>query len=168
MYELLKTFPYSIQVSIVLIPVVSLLIGVIAFVINVRQTILNNKLVRAKMVSDSLHTFMDDATIQSAFYKIEYDEFKYGHQFHGSNEEKEIDKLLRHFSNLAMMWKVGLLELNDIYPIQYFILRTTRNKNVQQYLNFIDDWSNRVGTGGHPYADLNELSKKLELDETSQ
>ncbi len=162
MCEILKTFPYWIQILIMLIPVVSLMIAAIALAINVRQTILNNTLVKAKMVSDSLHIFMNDETIQVAFYKIEYGDFQYGPDFHGSNEEKEIDKLLRHFSNLAIMWKNGLLNIDDIFPIQYFILRAVNNNQVKKYMEFIDHWSKTAGTGGHPYVALSELCQKLE------
>ncbi|MDC9714883.1 MAG: hypothetical protein PSN36_03555, partial [Gammaproteobacteria bacterium] len=109
MYELIKTLPYWLQLGVIFIPIFSFLIGAVAFVLNVRQTTLNNKICRAKIVSDSLHTFMDDNMMHQAFYKIEYGKFNYGSDFHGSNEEREIDKLLRHFSNIALMWQDGLL-----------------------------------------------------------
>ena len=164
MYEILKIFPVWAQLLIVLIPMVSLTIAALAFTINVRQTKLTNSLVRAKMVSDSLHTFMDDEIIQNAFYKVEYGEFEYNNNFHGSEEEKEIDKLLRHFSNLALMWKNELLTLKDIHPIQYFILRAVNNSEIQKYLSFIDNWSKTAGTGGHPYVALRDLCNELELN----
>ena len=162
MYEILKHFPVWAQFLLVLIPAVSLTIAALAFSINVRQTKFTNTLIRAKMVSDSLHTFMDDEIIQKAFYKIEYGEFEYSHEFHGSEEEKEIDKLLRHFSNLALMWKNGLITLKDIHPIQYFILRTVNNNEIQKYLSSIDNWAKTAGTGGHPYVALRELCTELE------
>lgn len=165
MFEILKTFPYWFQVSAVLVPVLSFCVAAVAFAINVRQTIINNTLTRAKIVSDTLHVFMDDETIQSAFYKIEYGEFKYDHNFHGSESEKEIDKLLRHFANLAIMWKNGLLTVKDIHPIQYFLLRTVGNSQVREYLDFIDHWSKTSDTGGHPYVALNELTRELESEQ---
>ncbi|PTQ77079.1 hypothetical protein [Nitrosomonas ureae] len=161
MCELLKQFPVWLQFSIVLIPVISLAIAALAFSMNVRQTKLTNALVRAKVVSDSLHTFMNDETIQNAFYKVEYREFQYNLDFHGSGEEKEIDKLLRHFSNLALMWKNDLITLKDIHPIQYFILRAVSNPEIEKYLSFIDNWSKKADTGGHPYVALRELYDKL-------
>jgi hypothetical protein len=161
MYELLKTLPYWLQVSLLLIPVLSFLIAACAFAINVRQTILNNRLGRAKIVSDSLHTFMDDDMMHKAFYKIEYSQFEYDGGFHTSDEEREIDKLLRHFSNLALMWEDGLLSLKDIHPVQYFILRTVNDPEIGKYLSFIDSWAGTAGTGGHPYSSLNNLTKSL-------
>ncbi|SMM99415.1 hypothetical protein SPONL_563 [uncultured Candidatus Thioglobus sp.] len=145
----------------ILIPVCSFLIGAIAFVLNVRQTTLNNKICKAKIVSESLYIFMDDNTMCQAFYKIEYGNFSYGSNFHGSKEEKEIDKLLRHFSNIALMWQEGLLSLSDIRPIQYFILRVVNDPEIIKYLLFINQWSNNANTDSHPYLALNKMSKEL-------
>ena len=161
MYELIKTLPYWLQVSLLLVPVLSFLIAACAFAINVRQTILNNRLGRAKIVSDCLHTFMDDDMMHKAFYKIEYGQFKYNGGFHTSEEEREIDKLLRHFSNLALMWEDGLLDLKDIHPVQYFILRTVNDSEISKYLSFIDNWAGHARTGSHPYASLNKLKENL-------
>ncbi len=161
MYELIKTLPYWIQLSILFIPVLSFLIAACAFAINVRQTALNNKLRRAKIVSDSLRAFIDDDVMHQAFYKIEYSKFKYHKDFHGSDEERQIDKLLRHFSNLALMWENGLLKLSDIHPVQYFVLRTVNDTEIAKYLTFIDNWTQHAGTGSHPYSSLNKLSSEL-------
>jgi len=161
MNELIKSLPYWFQITLLCMPALSLFIAACAFVVNARQTVLNNKLDRAKIVSGCLHTFMDDNMMHNAFYKIEYDQFKYSDKFHKSNEEREVDKLLRHFSNIALMWKNNLLTLSDIYSIQYFILRTVNNTEIKKYLAYIEEWSKEAGTGGHPYDALNELSTML-------
>lgn len=127
MVELVRNFPEWLKITIVLVPVLSFAVGACAFLLNFRQAFLNNKIARSKIISDTLQAFMGDATIQNAFYKVEYGEFKYSTtSFHRSEEEKEIDKLLRLFSNLAMMWKNGLLTLIDIYPIQYYVVSVGR------------------------------------------
>ncbi|WP_217434961.1 hypothetical protein [Marinifaba aquimaris] len=99
--------------------------------------------------------------MHSAFYKIEYSQFHYDNGFHDSKEEREIDKLLRHFSNLALMWQDDLLTLDDMHPVQYFILRTVNDPEIVKYLSFIDSWAEQAGTGAHPYSSLNKLSKSL-------
>ena len=77
-------------------------------------------------------------------------------------EEREVDKLLRHFANLALAWQVGLLSTADVRPVQYYVLRITRNPEiVKKYLEFIADWSKQEGLGEHPYAMLTKLSEEL-------
>jgi len=76
-------------------------------------------------------------------------------------EEREVDKLLRHFANLALAWQVGLLSTADVRPVQYYVLRITRNPEIKKYLEFIADWSKQEGLGEHPYAVLTKLSEEL-------
>ena len=166
MYELIKTLPYWLQIALLCIPFLSIIIGVSAFVINVRQTVFGNKLSKVNIVSNSLHTFMDDDLMHEAFYKIEYGKFIYSNDFHGSKEEREIDKLLRHFSNLALMWEDNILSLEDIKPVQYFILRVVNNLEIMKYLAFIETWHKSSNTGSHPYLALNNLA--IELKKSSQ
>lgn len=71
-----------------------------------------------------------------------------------------MDKLLRHFSNLAVMWENKLIGMKDILPAQYFILRITQNSEVIRYLSFIEEWSARVGVT-HPYSSLKKLGEDL-------
>lgn len=161
MAELVKDFPEWFKVLIVLIPVISVLVASFAFILNLRQSLLNNKVARSKIISDTLHSFMDDETIQKAFYKIEYNEFRYTSNFHGSDEEKEIDKLLRHYSNLALMWKNGLLILKDIYPVQYYIMRIYQNQEIIKYFDFMKKWTKTARISSHPFLALDELGKEI-------
>lgn len=51
----------------------------------------------------------------------------YNSEFHKSQQEREIDKLLRHFANLALAWQAGLLTKKDVLPVQYYVLRIVRD-----------------------------------------
>lgn len=161
MAELVKDFPEWFKVLIVLILAISVLIASFAFILNLKQSFLNNKVARSKIISDTLHSFMDDETIQKAFYEIEYGKFQYKSNFHGSDEEKEIDKLLRHYSNLALMWKNGLLTLKDIYPIQYYIMRICQNSEINKYFDFMKRWTKTAKISSHPFLTLEELGKEI-------
>jgi len=167
MYELIKTLPYWLQISLLLVPILSLLIAASAFAIGVRKTTLANKLGRAKIVSECLHAFINDDMMHRAFYKIEYNELKYDGSFHTSNEEREVDKLLKHFSDLAMMWENGLINLEDIRSVQYFILRIVNDSEIRKYLSFVDSWADCSGTGIHPYSALKKLAKNLNSEVTT-
>ncbi|MCK4998582.1 MAG: hypothetical protein KAS23_03575 [Anaerohalosphaera sp.] len=175
MYELIKTLPYWFQLTLLFVPILSILFAALSILfaaytlrLNVKQIRLNNRLCRARMVSDSLHAFMDDEMMHKTFYKIEYSKFKYGDNFRESDEERGIDKLLRHFSNLALMWQNGFLTLSDIHSVQYFILRIANNKEINNYLSYIiDDWTKKAGTGTHPYSAFKMLSNELKAKAVS-
>ena len=99
--------------------------------------------------------------MQSIFYAIEYSKFKYDDKFHDSEDERKLDKTLVHFANLALAWKSGLLEDDDIFPVQYFARRLLRNNGVKDYLSFLDDWSGHAALGQHPYQALKEMGVRL-------
>jgi len=54
-----------------------------------------NAQAHASHVAGCLKDFAADKDIQRAFYAIEYDEFVYDQNFHKSDQERKIDKLLR-------------------------------------------------------------------------
>jgi len=145
---------------LLVVSALSSLIAAAALIVNARQIVLNNKIRRASIVTEIFQVFMDDDAMQDMFYKIEYDLFEYGDSFHSSVEERQLDKLLRHFSNLAVMWENKFIDTRDIQPVEYFILRITQNREVIKYLSFIEEWSADAGMT-HPYFSLKNLSGKL-------
>ena len=120
-----------------------------------------NAQARATLVADCLKGFAGDEEIQRAFYAIEYSNFKYDGGFHNSEQEREIDKLLRHFANIALAWQADLLSTSDVRPIQYYVLRVMRDPDIQKYLSFIAECSERANLGEHPYAVLGKLGERL-------
>lgn len=117
--------------------------------------------VRLKLISDFMVGFAADDRIQDAFYDIEYDEFVYGPNFHGSEEEKNIDRLLRHFSNLALSWEAKLVNLDDLQPANYYFQRVSENKGIVKYLDYIQNWTLKQGVKKHPYDSFLRLAKQL-------
>jgi hypothetical protein len=113
------------------------------------------------LVAECLKGFAEDEEIQRAFYAIEYSTFRYDSTFPKSEREREVDKLLRHFANIALAWQTKLLSTRDVHPIQYYLLRIMRDPEVRKYLAFIAEWSNAADLGEHPYAVLSKLNERL-------
>ena len=70
---------------------------------------------------------------------------------------RDIDNLLRHFSNIALAWQARLLSIHDIRPIQHYMLRVVRNPEIKNYIDFVARWSKQQQLGEHPYAVLKAL-----------
>lgn len=156
-----QSLPLWAQIVLAAVPAVSAIFAAIGLLLGVRQSKRTDEQGRAALVSACLRGFADDKEIQKAFYAIEYSEFKYDSSFHGSDTEREIDKLLRHFANLALAWQSGLLTLKDVRPVQYYVFRVLRDPEIQRYLSFIEHWSKRASTGEHPYAVLASMAAAL-------
>lgn len=157
----IQTLPYWAQLALLIVPAASATFAAVGLLLTFYQSRRTNAQVRAALVAECLKGFTEDEEIQRAFYAIEYSEFKYDDRFHNSDREREVDKLLRHFANIALAWQAGLLSITDVLPIQYYVLRVIRDTEVQNYLKFIAAWSEKQALGEHPYTVLTQLSEKL-------
>ena len=119
--------------------------------------------VDAAMVAGQSDVAKAEAQIQQAKsdYKQALDELEVKSELQRRNPgivpQRDIDKLLRHFSNIALAWQAGLLSTHDVRPIQYYVLRVTRNDEVRRYLRFVTDRSKQQHLGEHPYVVLDQL-----------
>lgn len=156
-----QQLPQWAQLLLSVIPAVSATFAALALLLNFYQSRRTNAQARGALVAGCLKEFIGDEDIQNAFYAIEYCSFTYGPSFHNSPQEREIDKLLRHFANLALSWKNGLLNIEDIRPIRYYIVRVMQDIEIQKYMQFIDSWSKTTRLGQHPYSALVQLSDEL-------
>lgn len=157
-----QLIPVWAQVALLIIPAVSAIFAAVGLLLNVQQSRRINSQARSALVAQSLTGFADDKDIQEAFYAIEYSQFKYDNDFHKSDQERKVDKLLRHFANLALAWQAGLLSTADVRPVQYYVLRVMRDGEIEKYLAFIEQWSAGAKLGEHPYSVLAKLCNKLE------
>jgi hypothetical protein len=118
MLNLQQILPLWAQITLAVVPALAAIFAGVGLMLNVRQSRRTDAQARAALVASCLKGFAEDEEIQRAFYTIEYSEFEYGPEFHNSTIEREIDKLLRHFANIALAWQARLLTTNDIRPIQ--------------------------------------------------
>ncbi len=161
MQPVIQALPYWTQIALLVVPAIGAVFAAIGLLLNVQQSQRTNAQARAALVAACLKGFAEDEEIQKAFYAIEYSKFQYDSNFHRSEQEREIDKLLRHFANIALAWQAGLLTTTDIKPIQYYVLRVMRDPEIQKYMEFIASWSKQTNLGEHPYAVLTALGESL-------
>src|SRR6185312_11197240 len=122
--------PHTLHLVLVIVPAVTALSATAALLLNYYQSRRNDVHARASMVANCLKDFAGDPDIQRAFYAIEYGEFSFKDDFLKSDRERDVDKLLRLFANLALSWKGKLLTIGDIRPIQYYVLRVMTNPEI--------------------------------------
>lgn len=161
MPQLIQALPQWAQIALLVVPALSAIFAALALLLNFFQSRRTNAQARAALVAGCLEGFTEDDAILNAFYAIEYGTFTYDPDFHTSESERDIDKLLLHFANLALSWKGGLLSTKDILPARYYVVRVMRNPEVGKYMKFMGSWSKIAGLGQHPYAALVQLSDAL-------
>ena len=95
---------------------------------------------RSEYIIDLYDTFVDDTEMIDIYYKLEYSTFTYDKNFHGSETEKKLDKLLGHFSNIGRLYCSGILTREDLKFLEYEFLVIYQNENIKAYLTFLDEW----------------------------
>jgi len=150
------------QVLLIVVPVAALLINACAFCLNAYQMRRANLQNRAGHVAAALKEFTNDAEAQHAFYLVEYSKFKYTKAFHGSETERDVDKVLRLLSNVALLWEAGLLSTDNVIPLKYYYLRVYWDSDIQLYLEFMANWTREAEVHHHPYASFSRLALALE------
>ena len=157
----LQALPVWEQIALLAVPAASAVFAAIGLLLNFYQSRRTNAQARAALVAEWLKRFAEDEDMQRAYYAIAYSQFRYSDDFQGSERERDADRLLRHFSNIALAWQAGLLNTHDIRPVQYYVLRVCQNPEIKKYLDFMDRWAREQHLGEHPYAVLNQLSEQL-------
>ena len=123
----------------------------------------NNRLASVQFVIQALKEFAADKDMQDVFYRIEYSKFLYTDDFHGSAEERRIDRLLRHFSSVALAWRNGMIDAADLDLVRYYVLRVMGDPEVQKYVDFVFEvWAQKTLNIKHPYKVLVEFGDFLE------
>ena len=158
-----NSLPLWAQLLLASVPALAATFAAIGLWLTARQSRRTNSQARAAIVAACLERFCDDADMQAIFYSIEYSHFKYREaNFHHSDEERQLDKLLMHFSTTALAWRAGLLQTRDLHPLQYLVRRILRDPGVAKYLGFVSEWSSRANLGEHPYLALSEMGRALD------
>lgn len=163
MHSFVPSLPLWAQLLLAFVPALGATFAAIGLWLNAAQSRRTNAQARAAIVAKCLDRFMDDEDMQAIFYSIEYSRFQFDRAtFHDSVEEKQLDKLLMHFSTAALAWKANLLKTDDLQPLQYFVRRALRDPGVDAYVSFVVEWSSRADLGEHPYIALSGMGRALE------
>ena len=124
----------------------------------------NARLASVSFVSEALTKFRADADMQAMFYAIEYGKFQFvPGEFHGTDTERQLDKLLGHFSTVALAWKGNVINPADLVIVRYYVLRIMTDTEVRAYVEkFLSEWTETAKVGKHPYTVLVELRDFLQ------
>lgn len=123
---------------------------------------------RSEYVIDLYNTFVNDKDMVEIYYKLEYSEFRYDGNFHGSDTEKQLDKLLGHFSNIGRLFNLGILTREDLKFLEYEFLVIYQNKNIQAYLSFLDGWFKMRQINDKKFQYFRLTGQTLEADNKKQ
>ena len=142
----------------------AVLIAASGLFVNAWQQRRANNQSRTEHVANVLWKIYDDKELSDIYYKIEYHDFQYGDDFHGSEDERKLDKLISVFDILAKQYYLGLVTSKDIDLVSYEYLVIYQNSEVNDYFSFLDEWFKRRGIKNPPFDKFRTLGKIIEND----
>lgn len=142
--------------------ILGVFIAAFGLLLNARQQRKANLQHRIDIVSDILWKIQDDKDICKIYYEIEYGEFIYNANFHSSEDEKRLDKLLSLLGMVAKRYYSKQITKKDLDIIKYEYLVVYQDENVQKYLNMLVLWFKQRGIEHLPYKEFCNLGKILE------
>ncbi|TGM06414.1 hypothetical protein [Leptospira jelokensis] len=121
------------------------------------QLYMNSKQRRAEHLQSLLNLFHSDSRMYDIYYKIEYGIFSYTSKHHTTEEEKDLDRLLGFFDNIARLYQMKLINKKDLGVFGYELLTILQNKEVNRYLDTISKYSQNMNRP-NPFLNLMKLS----------
>lgn len=107
---------------------------------------------RATFLKDLYMQLRTDPAVAEAFYKIEYGEFNYAPDFHGSDLEPMIDRLLTLIDLVCEMRAQRIMTKREMSFFEYQFGRVAQDTNVQAYLSFLNTFYAQNGLTKKPFA----------------
>jgi hypothetical protein len=95
---------------------------------------------RATFLKDLYLQLRTDGDIREAFYKIEYSEFVYSADFHGSELEPKIDRLLALIDLVCELRAQRIISDREMSFFSYEFERVGGDPHVRDYLAFLNHW----------------------------
>jgi len=132
-----------------LFTLISIVLATMGLFANYYQIRKSNLLKRAEYIVKLYNQFVNDKQMIDFYYKIEYGMLEYKDDFHLSEEEKNLDKILGHFSNIGRLFFMRILKPEDLEFLEYEFIILYKSEFIQNYFGFLDRWT-----------DANKLNEK--------
>jgi hypothetical protein len=146
-----------------LIQACALIFAAIGLFLNLAQMKAANRQKRAEYIISLHNQFSLDEDVLDIYYKIEYGRFVYEQQaFHGSDEEKKLDKLLDVYDNIAKLYLLKNFTIRDLNYVAYSYLVVYQDQAIKTYLSFLDKWYVERGMKVKPYEAFRIVGDILE------
>jgi hypothetical protein len=139
--------------------------AIIALLMTQKQMSTAARTLGLDLVANTLHGFSANERLQ----KLYYEHFEYSgsqpdlptHEIFGMPIERDLDSLLILFSVPALAWEKGQLKLEDMQPLKYYICKIAKNKGMQKYLEWLEEWLPSQNISQHPYLSFRNLAGQL-------
>jgi hypothetical protein len=109
--------------------------GLVGAVIAFDRNMLESRALRARFAFDINQAFFRSDSEREFFYRIEHEQFRFvPEEFSGSQDERDLDRILYRLSLVGKLLRDGVLRVDDIKFMKYIARSVLTNLEVQKYL----------------------------------
>lgn len=148
-----------------IISAASFLIAATGLFLNWWQLRLGGIRKRAEFIVSVFNQYVTDPLASDIYYEIEYGRFQYGKDFHRSENERKLDRLLTYFEKIAALYELGTITLQDLELVRYDFVRVYQNAAVQEYFKTLDRMPGFLGASGGTYERYRRVAALLQAQE---
>jgi len=137
-----------------------LMVAIVGIFLTYHQIRMNHKIQRATFFKDLYRGFFSDQDIRKIYYQIEYGKFTYGRDFHGTEDEQCLDRLLTFADLVCDLYDQGIITEHEMNFFKYEFKRIYQDKYIKSYLIFLKNFYQQIGTGTEPFFSFVSYCKK--------
>lgn len=130
-------------------------IGVLGALWQIRM---GAKTQRATFLKDLYMNFRSDLEVSDAYYLIEYGKFKYTNNFHNSELEPKMDRLLSLADVVCEMRIRGILSSSEMRFFDYPFYRIANDSEVKKYIAFLSNFYKQNNINRKPFSSFQKYA----------
>lgn len=145
-----------------ILQLIAVTVAAIGLWFNLLQQKKSNNLKRLEIVSDMIGKIHDNSKTCDFFYYVESEEFNFDESvFHGSENERNLDRILYIFDMIANQYYLGHIKKRDLDLFVYEYSVFYRNVEIKKYFEYLDRWFSDKGIKDPPFSRFRKLADEM-------
>lgn len=141
------------------------LLAIIGLYYNTQERKKTNFQERIKIISNIINEIYQDNKLSEMLYRLissySHKPFLYTKEFHGSEDEKILDRLLFKLDFLAKQYYGNILTIEDFSIIKEMYLDIYTNKEIEKYFQYLDEYYQSLNKKNEFSLSFRNLSKEF-------
>lgn len=134
-------------------------IGLMLNIVRIRKEAIRN---RSEFMLNLRNQFISNDGMNEIFYKLEHGKLRREDIRSGSEDERNLDKLLYFYDGIARHYEAGNIKQKDLECMAYEFIRVSKNSAVRDYIDFVKSLASNCEIKDVPFSAFMRVGKILE------
>lgn len=144
----------------------SILIASVGLFLNYFKNVKDSRIKRSEFIMNLFNQFSSNTDMVDIYLKIRNGRFIFNKEnFHDSEDARKIEIMLGLFENIAALYFIKNITLDDIKNIAPEFLTINNNAEVKKFLKYLDDQNKLLGINEKAYKHLRNICEVFKKEE---